>query len=78
MKTIVSDYIALHKAFDFNGNYEGVFANIIGDIYGECRLIDDSAGEYEIEISGHDSFSGNPILFNFTVSPKPTLSGETK
>ena len=72
MKTIeiVNDYVALHKAFDFNGkDYEKELANILGDLYGECRLVDDAAGEYEIEIPGHDSFSGNPVLFTFTISP---------
>ena len=71
MKTIeiVNDYIALHKDFDFNGcDYEGVFANIMGDLYGECRLVDDSAGEYEIEVSGSASFSGNPIIYSFTIT----------
>ena len=71
MKTIeiVNDYIALHKYFDFNGNdYEKELANIMGDLYGECRLVDDSAGEYEIEIPGHASFSGNPIVYSFTIT----------
>ncbi len=71
MKTIeiVNDYIALHKDFDFNGNdYAEVFANIMGDLYGECRLVDDSAGEYEIEIPGRDSFSGNPIVYSFKIT----------
>ena len=63
---IVNEYIALHKSFDFNGNdHETVLAKMLGDVYGVCTVVDDQIGEYEIEIRGHESCSGNPGVFNF-------------
>jgi len=67
---IVNSYIALHKkdrfSFDFNGrDHETVLAKMLGDVYGVCTVVDDQIGEYEIEVSSHDSRSGNPVIFNF-------------
>jgi ribosomal protein S6E (S10) len=63
---IVNEYIALHKAFDFDGrDHETVLAKMLGDVYGECRVVDDETGEYEIEIRGSESRSGNPVVFTF-------------
>jgi hypothetical protein len=71
---IVDSYIALHKSFDFNGSdHDSVLAKMLGDVYGECRVIDDEIGEYEIEVSSHDSRSGNPVVFTFV---DPEYEGE--
>jgi len=40
-----------------------VYYDMIGGLYGECRMLDGS--EFEIEIPASDSHSGDPILFNF-------------
>ena len=40
-----------------------VYYDMIGGLYGECRMLDGS--EFEIEIPASDSHSGYPILFNF-------------
>jgi len=40
-----------------------IYYDMIGDLYGECRMLDGS--EFEIEIPASDSHSGYPILFNF-------------
>ena len=40
-----------------------IYYNMIGGLYGECRMLDGS--EFEIEIPASDSHSGYPILFNF-------------
>ena len=40
-----------------------VYYDMLGGLYGECRMLDGS--EFEIEIPASDSHSGYPILFNF-------------
>ena len=78
MKTkveIANNFILSHKEieewapFHLSGDakLEHIFNNILQGLYGECREVDDllRSGEYEIEISSHDSRSGNSVLFNF-------------
>ena len=44
---------------------ESVFNYLVGDAYGECRLVDSATGEYEIEIGRFDSASHQSQLFTF-------------
>tara|TARA_R110002012_G_C11573326_1_gene604591 strand:+ start:219 stop:725 length:507 start_codon:yes stop_codon:yes gene_type:complete len=44
---------------------ESVFDYLVGDAYGECRLVDSATGEYEIEIGRFDSASHQSQIFNF-------------
>ena len=69
---IAKDFVSLHKGFDIpRGGDDDDFAYIYVclelDYFGETRLVDKLTGEYEIEISSHDSRSGNSVLFNFIV-----------
>lgn len=59
---------------DDNDKYLTIFNNLCGGQYGECRdngEVDDEGNtvteptEFEIEIGGFDSKSGNPIIFNW-------------
>ena len=43
--------------------YQNIYFSLIGGEYGEVTCIDD--GEWEIEISSSDSYSGHPVLFTF-------------
>lgn len=74
MKTkaeIANDFILLHKEIDRDAwapfhlsgdaKLEHIFNNILQGLYGECN----GSGEYEIEVSSHDSRSGNSVLFYF-------------
>ena len=80
MKTkveIANNFILSHRQIDVDewapfhlsgdAKLEHIFNNILQGLYGECREVDDllGSGEYEIEISSHDSRSGNSVLFNF-------------
>jgi|TARA_R110000764_G_scaffold19843_2_gene51649 glycine cleavage system protein P-like pyridoxal-binding family len=67
---IARDYVDLHKEFyiPLGGGDEGladVFNGIFLCHFGEARLIDSDLGEYELEISSHETKSGNPVLFTF-------------
>jgi len=65
-KETVQAYLDLHKNEFFPmPDYETVFANMIGDVYGECRCENEKTGLYEIEISANETKSGNPVLFTF-------------
>tara|TARA_R110000824_G_scaffold386290_1_gene581169 strand:- start:16 stop:294 length:279 start_codon:yes stop_codon:yes gene_type:complete len=62
----VQAYLDLHKNEFFPlPDYESVFTNMIGGVYGECRCENEKTGLYEIEISASETKSGNPVLFMF-------------
>ena len=80
MKTkidIAHDFILSHKEIDLDAwtpfhlsgdaKLEQIFNNILQGLYGECNEVDHlvGSGEYEIEVSSHDSRSGNPVFFYF-------------
>lgn len=48
-------------------DYLTVYHNILGGVFGDCEEYDkdEADGEHRIEISGHESLSGNPVLFDF-------------
>ena len=50
---------------DTDSKLESVFDYLVGDAYGECRLVDSATGEYEIEIDRFDSASHQSQLFTF-------------
>ncbi len=64
---IAAKFISLHKK-EYRNNWigkddlESVYHNIRDGLYGECRKNDEF---FEIEISSHESKTGNPILFTF-------------
>jgi hypothetical protein len=67
---IAKEYVALHKEFDIpvglaDDAYHRIYNNLYGALYGAVELLDDETGEYEVEISLHDTATGKPILFNF-------------
>jgi hypothetical protein len=66
----VQEFISLHN--EYNAEHlqsqpvDVIYSNILNDLYGETRDLGD--GWVELEISGLDSFNGNPVLFNFPYS----------
>ena len=65
-KQTVQEFLNLHKNEFFPlPDYQTVFANMIGNVYGDCRCENEKTGLYEIEISANESTSGNPVLFTF-------------
>jgi len=69
---IVNQFIDLHTDFNVDVGFESIYNNLLGDMYGTIELIDDELGEYEIEIPGCDTKSGNPIIFSFIDPDKPS------
>ena len=65
-RAIARDYVDLHKEFDIDGiGFELIYSNLFGCLYGSIELIDDDAGEYQIEISSLETKSGHPVIFTF-------------
>ena len=67
---IARDFVSLHKEFDIprgggDDGFADIYISLEQEYFGETRLVDKLTGEYEIEISSHDSRSGNSVLFNF-------------
>ena len=67
---IAKDFVSLHKGFDIprggdDDDFAYIYVCLEQDYFGETRLVDKLTGEYEIEISSHDSRSGNSVLFSF-------------
>ena len=67
---IARDFVSLHKEFDIPPGegydlFSYIYANLEQEYFGETRLVDKLTGEFEIEIPGHQTTSGKPILFNF-------------
>lgn len=62
----VQAFLDLHKnEFLPMPDYVTIFSNMIGGVYGECRRVSDNQNLYELEISGNETKSGNPVLFTF-------------
>tara|TARA_R100000908_G_C3693499_1_gene106884 strand:- start:68 stop:415 length:348 start_codon:yes stop_codon:yes gene_type:complete len=65
-KETVQAFLDLHKnEFLPMPDYVTIFSNMIGGVYGECRQVFDDKQLYELEISGDETKSGNPVLFTF-------------
>ena len=64
---IAKEFVGFHKVFEMPAiaGYAKVYSNLEGGVYGETRLIDEDTGEFEIEIPGSETVSGNPTVFNF-------------
>ena len=71
---IAQNFVDMHKdnnidnwqplqVFEQTKKLETIYDNLINGVYGEVR--ENSFGEYEIEISGNESKSGNPIVFEW-------------
>ena len=61
---IAADFVSLHKEFDESIGLDRIYSNLINGVYGEVRPTG-FENEREVEISKHDSVTGNPILFSF-------------
>ena len=67
---IAKDFVNLHKEFDipYGGSDDGfadIYVSLWQGYFGETRIVDELTGEFEIEIPGHQTASGNAKLFNF-------------
>jgi len=67
---IARDFVSLHKEFDIprgggDDGFADIYVSLEQEYFGETRLVDKLTGEFEIEIPGHQTTSGNAILFNF-------------
>jgi hypothetical protein len=74
--SIAKEFISLHKDSDLEDLMTGrglynddakllaIYHELVGGVYGEVSETD-WEHEMEIEISGFESKSGNPIMFNF-------------
>ncbi len=77
---IARKYVALHKAWpeylseigkNKDSDYVDIFDNLTGGLYSN---IEDNGGEFETEIPGYISNTGNPILFSW----KKTVAAQQK
>jgi hypothetical protein len=74
---VAKDYVSHHKNDDpdlwmMNERKFGdekllsIYHHLMAGTFGEVRRLDyDFSSEYEIEISSHDSKTGNPVLFTW-------------
>ena len=69
---IAKEYIDMHNSIisdeyesSSNEELEDVYNNMIAGEYGEVRKVEGYDNEYEIEIKGTDTNSGNPKIFTF-------------
>tara|TARA_R110000764_G_scaffold45589_3_gene102297 strand:+ start:629 stop:1051 length:423 start_codon:yes stop_codon:yes gene_type:complete len=67
---IAKDFVALHKEFDIplgggDDGFADIYVSLEQEYFGTTELVDELTGEFEIEIPGHQTTSGNSILFNF-------------
>ena len=67
---IARDFVSLHKEFYIprgggDVGFADIYISLEQEYFGETRLVDELAGEFEIEIPGHQTTSGNSVLFNF-------------
>lgn len=74
---IAAAFVALHRIDNvvawfgpdlpdtYDAAYLRVFDRMSGGDYGECRAIEYGMGEFEIEISRHDSADGYTHIFTF-------------
>lgn len=73
---IAKDYIAKHRISDVdkwqpfgiygNDKYLTIYQNMISGLYGTTHSIeqhDENCVEYNLEVSGHDTSNGKPVLF---------------
>lgn len=70
----VDDWFLRCSASTNNGKYLQIYDNLESGLFGECRgnaeFNDDcelvkEASEFEVEISDHESKTGNPIIFEW-------------
>ena len=67
---IAKDFVALHKEFDIplgggDDGFADIYVSLEQEYFGTTELVDELTGEFEIEIPGHQTTSGNAVLFNF-------------